>query len=175
MYRGTPSRRSAYHGYSRNGLTGAIANEYGALGQQEHSYNENFSRRSPYPRYSAASFQMQNSRSPAWQNHREPAGTSHDHFGRAASHTHDQNNNLFMSDTTYLERFSGQIVDPVPVISYINRLHESGRLTTVPTMKEVDRLPTELKSSFGNKQDDWYAHINKLELDAVGCVSKTHL
>ena len=56
-------------------------------------------------------------------------------------------------------------MDPVPVISYINRLHESVRLTTVPTMKEVDRLPTELKSSFGNKQDDWYAHINRLELD----------
>ena len=86
------------------------------------------------------------------------------HFTRAV---YVHNDNLFMSDTTFLENFSGHIVDPVPVISFINRPHESQRLTTVPTMKEVDRLSTNLRSSFGDKhkQDDWYDHINKLTLD----------
>ena len=155
MYRGTPSRRSSNYGYTRNGTTGAIANNYGALGQQEHFYDDQFSRRSPYLRQPAASSQMRNSQVPVANAYNVPAETFQPHSGGAATFAHAQNNNLFMSDTTYHERFSGQIVDPVPVISYINRLHESGRLTTVPTMKEVDRLPTNLRSSLGDKQDEW--------------------
>ena len=164
MYRGTPSRRRSTYGYTRNGLTGAIAN-YGALHDEEQNFNNRFMRRSPHLHSTATSSQMSQAQVPTWQNANLPdTNWQNSHYLGGAA-THAQNENLFMSDTNFLESLPGQIVDPVPVVSFINRLHESQRLSTVPTMKEVDRLPASLQSSFGNKQDDWYAHLNKMELD----------
>ena len=109
---------------------------------------------------------MYNSQIPSWRTRALPNSQTRNGYQPGGAATYAQNENLFISDTSCLDQHAGQIVDPVPVISYINRLHESHMLTTVPTMKEVNRLPASLQSSFGDKQGDWYAHINKLELDA---------
>ena len=38
-------------------------------------------------------------------------------------------------------------------------------LTEVPYMKTVDSLPSHLKRSYHGDEDDWYKHVDLLELD----------
>ena len=164
MYRGTPSRRSSSYSYNRTGLDGAMANEYGPPQHAGHQFQNGFQYRRRFGLHSSfASSTIQNSQ---FSNASSPMHNWQDSFRREeALNNATRDNNLFMRDSTMQDQTSGRVVDPVPALSFINRLQESQRLTTVPTMKEVDRLPASLKSSFGDKSDDWYAHINKLELD----------
>ena len=144
MHRGTPSRRYVPAYQSRNGLTGATANgiESPRHGDGEHfTYGNNIARGfTANSRYSRAA----------------PASQTFAYGGDHGS----QSNNLFMRDTSFLDSSAEKIVDPVPVLSFINRLHDSQRLTMVPTMKQVNNLPKSLRESFGDKEDDWYAYIN---------------
>ena len=62
--------------------------------------------------------------------------------------------------------FSSTIVDPVPAAqSLINRLQDYQEFSSVPDMKHTTKLPKHLAGSFGGSEDDWYVHVNKLELD----------
>ena len=62
--------------------------------------------------------------------------------------------------------FSLNIVDPVPAArSLINRLQDQQEYSAAPDMKHTTRLPKHLAASFGGSDEDWYVHVNKLELD----------
>ena len=62
--------------------------------------------------------------------------------------------------------FSLTIVDPVPAAkSLINRLQDNQEYSAAPDMKHTTRLPKHLTASFGGSDEDWYVHVNKLEID----------
>ena len=164
MYRGTPSRRAPqiYPHHSRreayshgnlhyrsrdvHSLNGATANSY-------RNANVNYAGRGVQHGYSRWSGR-------ADQQHTHPQATPAD--------THQPRRGVteFSSPSDNAQTWGFPFaVDPVPAPSLVLRLEEEESPAKVPDMKPVDKLPKELVGAFGGKSENWYKHMDSLELD----------
>ena len=152
MYRGTPSRRYQSSRYEDR--------SYGASANTRQNSRENFQPRA-YGNYADRFARTNQSfRNTFSSDHRSEEANNHTYMQHSNAVQHAPRDTIDSTAT-----FSSTIVDPVPAPSLINRLMDSETLSAVPDMKHVDRLPKHLLESFGDSNDDWYVHINKLELD----------
>ena len=148
MYRGTPSIRNR----RGNGSYGATANTTSQIGihSRANHYNR-FERRSRQPA------RQQTPVADATYVHGEGRGDTYSHRSLpllprdyAANYSSDNSKNL----------------DPTPATSLVVRLNSQQEpLTEAPYMKTVDEMPSHLKRSFEDDSNDWYKHVNLLELD----------
>ena len=67
---------------------------------------------------------------------------------------------------TNYSRLGNNILDPTPTTSFMARLNSVQEpLTEAPHVKSVDGMPSNLRASFRGEEDDWYKHVDVLELD----------
>ena len=168
MYRGTPSRRFGNYN-DRHGIYGATANfgerafpARGAprgFGNTATGYVRENRFSAPQHSWGGNTFRGGGS-TPRFENFMPSELPRFQESPALRNFTpRDTLNRPFQSGPQFVE------VDPVPTSSLINRLRDDTKLSTAPDMKHVNQLPDKLSASFEGKADDWFVHVNKLELD----------
>ena len=141
MHRGTPSQRYVHHS---DRLNGATANSYSPAYRRDyrnHNRRRSYDMREPTPA--------------------SPAAGSNLEGGDERS----RERLLVQRNTANSYYYSTEAVDPQPVSSLVTRLQNEVDLKQLPEMKMCNNLPSHLDKAFGGKQDDWYQHMEQLELD----------
>jgi len=170
MYLGTPSRR-----FGRNESIGATANATGYAPRGYSARNAGQSRFFARPGFRTPGFQRNfNAASPRrYSQTYYPAMPARPDFGfrtpafASFSGGRPQMPRSYISQDTHNQwGWNYMSVDPIPSNSLVIRLNAAEPIYTSRKMNTVENLTKSFPHTFsGQAGDDWYNHINKLELE----------